>query len=432
MRHPFVLMLVLALAACGRDSAPAAPQDTKPPDWVAREWPLPSRVGAAQPDLVATRDGRVLLSWVSSVPGRRNALQFAALGDDGHWQSDARTVVVGDALMANWADVPHVMATPDGALWIHWLQKAGGGGYASDIALSRSVDGGFNWASPVKVNQDEVVAEHGFAALWPASRDTLGVAWLDGRNQASNDAAQGHAHHDKAEGTMHDAGGRTELRAAVFDRNLARSGEAVVDAMTCDCCQTELAITDKGPLLLYRDRSDAEIRDIAAVRFEDGSWSPPALVHADGWHMTACPINGPSVAAAGNTVVAAWFTAAGERPRVQLARSTDAGDSWSAPIVLDEGKAVQGRTAIALGEHQAWVLWVREDGKAQSLWLSRRTPDLSRELQRLPLATLEGRGKATGFPQLAVHDGNAYVVWTDISDGAPHLRGAIVAPATSG
>ena len=44
------------------------------------------------------------------------------------------------------------------------------------------------------------------------------------------------------------------------------------------------------------------------------------------------------------------------------------------------------------------------------------------------MAKLQGRGKATGFPQLALHNGHAYVVWTDIVDGAPHLRGAIVSP----
>ena len=442
MRLPaLVVAIALALSACGGDDAPAAATaDAKPADWVVNEWPLPSRAGAAQPNLVSTPDGRVLLSWVSSVPGRRTALLFAALGDNGRWQSEARTIVVGDALMANWADVPHIMATPDGALWVHWLQKAGGGGYAADISLSRSVDGGFNWAAPVKVNQGEVVAEHGFASLWPASRDTLGVAWLDGRNNAAptpgddagkHDAkAHAKANGDDAKTMAMPATGRTELRATVFDRNFARSGERVVDPMTCDCCQTDLAITAKGPLLLYRDRSEGEIRDIAAVRYENDAWTAPIAVNADGWHMTACPINGPSAAADGNDVIAAWFTGADERPRVQLSRSTDAGDTWSAPVVLDKGEAVQGRVAVALDDDHAWVLWVREDDKGQSLWLSRRSPDLAKELQRIEVAKLQGRGKATGFPQLATHDGNAYLVWTDIVDGAPLLKGAIVTPAS--
>jgi hypothetical protein len=427
MRTPSLLLLsCLLLAACRGEQSPMAalaPDDPTTP-WVASDWVLPSSPGSAQPNLVGTDDGRVLLTWINSVPGRRNALRFAALGDNGRWASEARTIVVGDALMANWADIPHIMATPDGALWVHWLQKAGGTGYASDISLSRSVDGGFNWAAPVKVNQDEVVAEHGFAALWPAGNDSLGIAWLDGRNNTMGEAkadAKGDAHAGMAKG-------RTELRAAIFDRAFARRDEAVVDAMTCDCCQTDLAITSKGPLLVYRDRSEGEIRDIAAVRYENDTWTDPVPVHADGWHMTACPVNGPSVAADGSDAIVAWFTAAGEQPRVLLARSGDAGDTWSAPVVLDQGEAVQGRVSVALDDDQAWVLWVREDKDGQSLWLSRRTPDFAKEQQRLQVEKQQGRGQATGFPQLALQHGNAHVVWTDVVDGAPQMRGAIVAP----
>lgn len=427
MRIPALLASCLAIAACGGDSStPSASGDDGPPQYVATEWVLPSSPGSAQPNLVATGDERLLLTWINSTPGRRNALRFAALGENGRWSSEARTIVVGDALMANWADIPHITATQDGALWVHWLQKAGGDGYAADIALSRSVDGGFNWAAPVKVNADEVVAEHGFAAMWPAGPESVGIAWLDGRNNVAAEAGTD----DKAGADDHVAmsHARTELRAAVFDRAFARSGESVVDAMTCDCCQTDLAMTAKGPLLVYRDRTEAEIRDIVAVRHQDGAWSAPQPIHADGWHMTACPVNGPSVAADDNEAIAAWFTAADDTPRVVLARSADDGDTWNPPVMLDEGEAVQGRVAVALGDDQAWALWVREDKTGQSLWLSRRSPDLTQELQRLQVAKLQGRGKATGFPQLALHNGHAYVVWTDIVDGAPHLRGAIVSP----
>ena len=54
---------------------------------------------------------------------------------------------------------------------------------AFDVLLSRSLDGGFNWSPPVLVNTDGRQAEHGFVSLWPQSRDSLGVAWLDGRNR---------------------------------------------------------------------------------------------------------------------------------------------------------------------------------------------------------------------------------------------------------
>ncbi len=429
------LLLVLAVAACHRDapapapapaaSATAAVDLAKP--WSVHDWPLPSTIGSAQPDLALTPDGRVLLSWISSLPGRRKALQFVAMADNGHWQSAPRTVAVGNSLMANWANVPHIAQTADGALWVQFMQQHGEG-HAGDVALSRSSDGGFNWSAPIAVNDDGVEAEHGFAALWPATRDSIGVAWLDGRDAAGDGMPHADSGTAAAAGAHHGEG-RTGLRAAVFDMNLRRSGESVLDPKTCDCCQSEIAATTRGPLLAYRDRSDGEVRDIVVVRNDGQAWGRPVPVHADGWVMPGCPVNGPSIAAAGDNVVVAWYTGADDRPLVQVARSTDAGDSFAAPVVLEQGAAVQGRAAVALDAHQAMVLWIREDAGGQSLWLSRRTPDLARELQRIEVAKLRGRGRATGYPQVALRDGAAYIAWTDIVDGAPQLRGAVLTPA---
>lgn len=432
MRKLAALLLPLALAACHRGApdaataagAAAAPADPAKP-YAVHEWPLPSSAGSAQPDLAATADGRLLLSWISSVEGRRNALQFVATGEDGHWQSAPRTIAVGDSLMANWANTPHIAQTADGALWVQFMQKMGDG-YAGNVALSRSVDGGFNWASPIAVNDDGVEAEHGFAALWPASRDRIGVAWLDGRDNVEGGK---HGEGSAMTGTHAMPGeGRTALRAAVFDMDLQRSGEAVVDAKTCDCCQTAIAATTRGPLLVYRDRSDKDIRDISAVRYDGKAWGKPVPVHADGWKMTGCPVNGPAVAADGNAALVAWYTEAGGKPSVRVARSEDAGDSFGAPVAIDEGEPVQGRVAIALDARQAWILWIREDAAGQSLWLSRRTPDLKREYQRLEVAKLQGRGRGTGFPKIALRGSEGYAVWTDVEGGVPHLRGVVIAP----
>jgi hypothetical protein len=81
---------------------------------------------------------------------------------------------------------------------------------------------------------------------------------------------------------------------------------------------------------------------------------------------------------------------------------------------------------VALDANQAWVLWLREDAGTQSLWVARYTPDLSRQLQRVKVATLRGRGFVTGYPQLALQAGNAYIVWTDIADGMTLLQGAVL------
>ena len=58
----------------------------------------------------------------------------------------------------------------------------------------------------------------------------------------------------------------------------------------------------------------------------------------------------------------------------------------------------------------------------------RLAPDLAREDFRLKVAAIRGRGRATGFPRMQIRDGAAWLAWTDVVDGVPQLRGAVVRP----
>lgn len=428
-RKPSVAACVATLAvawlsACGGSNTPAEPQAMAPAPGL-HAWALPAGPGAAQPDLALAPDGRLLLSWLDAQAGRRTRLQFAQFGRNGDWDV-TRTIAIGNAFFVNWADTPHILATPNGALWVQWLQKNADANLAYDAALSTSRNDGMNWTGPVRAHSDGTASEHGFAALWPAGNDRLGVAWLDGRNTAANRADAAAAKADAHD--AHGGGGPMTLRAAVFDDALAASAEVQIDASACDCCQTDAAVTSKGALLVYRGRSDAEIRDIHAVRFDGNAWGTPKPVAADNWKMPACPVNGPAVAASGNDAIVGWYTAAGGTPAVKLARSADAGDVFAAPVVVDSGQAVQGRIDVALEAGAAWALWLREDAGGQSLWLARYAPDLSRQVEKLEVAKLQGRGRGTGFPRLQLRDGNAYIAWTDIIDKATVLRGAVYVP----
>ena len=413
-----VLVATLAAASCSRDEAPATAGDSTQPGLQA--WSLPAAPGAAQPDLVTAPDGRLLLSWLDTQPGRRTRLQYAEFSPAGQWQGP-KTIAIGASFVVNWADTPHILATPDGALWVQWLQKSAEAGASYDVLLSTSRNDGMNWSEPLRPHTDGTVSEHGFVSMWPQGNDRLGIAWLDGRNMV---AAAGHAQtgHDG-----HGAGAMT-LRSAVFDGSLRTDGEVELDASVCDCCQTDAALTAKGPLLVYRDRTEDEIRDIHVTRFDGKAWSPSKPVFADQWKMPACPVNGPSVAARGDEVVVAWYTGAGDQPTVKLVRSTDAGDSFSAPLVLEQGDTVQGRVDVALDAGNAWVLWLREDDAGQSLWLARYAPDLSKQIEKVEVARLQGRGRGTGFPQLALREGKAYLVWTDVAGGTASLHGAVYTP----
>ncbi|QSX74195.1 exo-alpha-sialidase [Lysobacter arenosi] len=380
---------------------------------VAEAWSLPTGQGLWPRSRIscAHQTVRSCCPWIET-EGDGHTLKFARYGKGG-W-SEAKEIARGNDWFVNWADTPHLAVTPDGALWAHWLKKSAKAPYAYDVALVRSGDEGRTWSQPVLVNDDGTPTEHGFVSLWPASRDRLGIAWLDGRNSGG-----GHGH-GGAEGH---GGGAMTLRAALFDATLKRDGEREIDTMTCDCCQTDVALGGRGPLLVYRDRTPDEIRDIAITRLQGDAWTPAHPVHADGWKMPACPVNGPAVAADGDAAIVAWYTAAGDMPALKLARSSDAGDSFAAPLTVDQGMPVQGRVDLALDADGAWMLWMREDAGVQSLHLAHYTTDLAREQQRVEVARLQGRGRATGFAQLALGDDGAYVVWTDVVDGKPRLQG---------
>jgi hypothetical protein len=377
--------------------APAGPQLTP--------WVLPAGVPSAQPHLVQ-RDGRVYLSWIESRAGEHR-LRYAIDGGAGFGKP--REVARGRDWFVNWADFPALAVLDDGSLAAHLLVKRSDAPYAYDVRLLRSPDGAA-WSQAGLVHDDATATEHGFVSLWPAANGGLGVAWLDGRETGG-----GHGHE-------HGGGGAMTLRGAAFDTAGKRS-DARLDASTCDCCQTDVAIAARGPVLVYRDRSADEIRDIAIVRLRDGRWSPPRPVHADGWRMPACPVNGPAVAAAGDDVVVAWYTAAAGEPEIRLARSADDGVHFGDPVTVARGVAVQGRVDLAMDASAVYLSWLDEDTDGQVLRLARFARHGAVEPERVEVAALP-RGRGTGFPRLALRDGVVHAAWTDIVGGVPRVRGA--------
>jgi len=377
-----------------------------------QDWPLPSMASAAQPSLSQSPDGNLSLSWIEKTENGHR-LQFSRYQKN-RWSSPV-TISQGSNWFVNWADFPSTTALADGTLWAHNLVKSDNGTYAYDVVLYRSIDGGKHWSAPVTVHDDGTKTEHGFVSLWPWSKSELGIAWLDGRQTA------GSAGHE------HGAGGKAmSLRAAVINRSGVKRQEWALDTRTCDCCQTDSALTEKGPIVIYRDRDPNEIRDIYTTRFTQNRWQTPTPVADDHWTMPACPVNGPAIAAKGAAVWAAWYTGAGGKASVRLAYSGNSGESFGRNITVKSGPEIQGRTELATDGKNAWLLWTEEQNK-QQLILQRFDARLDKKGPPQTLAVLSGRGRATGFARMHYLNGKLYTVWTDIIAGKPVLRGAQVA-----
>ena len=250
--------------------------------------------GSQAPHL-AVADGRALLSWLEPAGAGRHALRTALREPGGAWRAPL----------------------PDGTWLAHWLRQVAAGPYAYHVALAVSRDGGGSWGAPFRPHGDLSETEHGFVSLVPWNDGAAGV-WLDGRGTAND--------------------GPMTLRFTTIAPSGVAAPDVEVDPRVCDCCQTALARTTRGLVVAYRGRADGEIRDVAVRRFEDGRWSDAILVSEDGWHYPGCPVNGPAVAARGDTVAVVWFTAAGGTPRVYAAFSTDGGAAFGPRMQVDDGR----------------------------------------------------------------------------------------------
>jgi hypothetical protein len=228
--------------------------------------------------------------------------------------------------------------------------------------------------------------------------------WIDGRSTRVQRGGAG-------------GGAALMLAAVAFDGGVGQ--EKVIDTRVCDCCHTAYALARRGPVVVYRDRSVAEIRDISIVRFVDGAWTAPRVVHDDQWHINACPVNGPSVAAADDHLAVAWFTAARDTSRLLLAVSDDGGASFARPVRLDGGDPL-GRTSVVMAASgDAWVSWLERVSNYSSE-LRLRKVARSGELSPHVVVSAPGLTYTTGFPRMTHARGVLYLTWTaSTAPGAP-------------
>jgi hypothetical protein len=196
--------------------------------------------------------------------------------------------------------------------------------------------------------------------------------------------------------------------------------ERIVDTRICDCCQAALTRTSEGLLAVYRDRTEQEVRDISVVREVNGRWTDPVPVASDGWVYRACPVNGPAVDANGREVAVAWYTEAGGGARVRLARSRDAGASFSPPVQVDDG-APLGRAELELmPDGSVLAVWLERVRDAAE-WRIKRIDPRGNVAGRWTLATVPATREA-GFARAALVGTNLYVAWTAGSGGGVRIH----------
>jgi len=346
----------------------------------------------AQPSLVSG-EGSLSLSWISSNEGNKSTLNFSQL-KEGKW-TNTQTMATGSNWFVNWADFP-AHAINENLILSSYLKKSDSGTYTYDVILSLQKLSGEKVKEDFLLNTDGVKAEHGFVSIIPNHNQGFFITWLDGRNTVDKDLDGYHK--------------PMTIRFAEITNKGDIIDESELDSATCDCCQTSIAVTNKGPVVVYRDRSDKEVRDIYIARKINGIWGVPTPIHNDGWEINGCPVNGPKVAFNSNNLAISWFTVFNEKPTVNLSFSKSNGASFGTPIKINDDDAI-GRVDVAfLNPQEVLVSYIEGDDVGTYLRIKKVSID-GKVSAPITISKIDG-GRNSGVPQLEILDNDAFIVWT--------------------
>lgn len=356
----------------------------------------------AQPNLVSS-NGTLSLSWISSKKENKASLHFSQF-KKGKWIKP-QTIANGSDWFVNWADFPAHAINEDLIITSH-LKKSASGTYTYDVILNLKKLSGEKIKENFLLNTDGVKAEHGFVSIIPNNNKGFFITWLDGRNTVEKKLD---GHHKPM-----------TIRFAEITNKGDVINESELDAAVCDCCQTSIEMTNNGPIIVYRDRSEKEVRDIYTIRNINGVWEEPNPLHNDGWIINGCPVNGPKVAVNSTNLAIAWFTVVNNNPLVNVSFSKTNGDSFGTPFKLNDHDAI-GRVDVAfLNNEEVIVSYMEVDDIGTYLRIKKVSVN-GKVSKPITISKIDG-GRNTGVPQLEVINNEIFIVWTISVEGMNQLK----------
>lgn len=376
-RRSFANVCVLIFVSYFASSCPFIPSHASTTANV-REITFPVPTQAFSPRVTATRDGRVLLTWLEAMDGRLSALRSAFLRNGA--RTPRVTIVNSQPFSRHPSESTNVVALSERNLIAYWSQKP-----PNDKSLEREVDvyfsvstnGGLSWGTPQLVNEPGTGEENSYRSAAAGDGNHAELIWLDGTNW------------------------KKQNRVRLMSRTVQPDGSAtkgtVLDEDTCTCCPTSLALTEKGLIAAYRGHTPEDIRAIEVARNVGGQWLQPRMPHADQWHFAGCPVNGPHLDTAGSRVALSWFSPSEDQPKVRLAFSEDGGLSFASALRVDEGSAIGRAQMVLLPGHSALAFWLESKSGTTRL-VGRRI----RDEERLDAVFEVAHGAGLGLSALPV------------------------------
>jgi len=355
--------------------------------------PNPSAAGSSQVNWSLAQDGSPILSWIEPQKDGSFAFRYSTYHGDGHggqWGLP-RTIAAHRRFFHHPAEMPNMTALKDGTLIAEWIEQPNEESEAEFVYVSASADG-VKWSTPAMASHDKSQAQHGLASIVAAGDHEASIFWLQ---------------------ALKGEDGPVSLMRSIIGSNGTELKEEDLDSDVCSCCPTSVARTARGLLVAYRDHTKMNIRDISIIRYENEKWTAPKNIYADNWKIDACPINAASAGAQGDKVGISWYTASGDKPRVEFVSSSDGGATFGKTMIVSTGQAY-GYTMAAVDDRGgAVVSWLERGDKGARLLV--RYVSSAGVLG--PVAQVaEGTRKDLGYPRLERAGNDVWIAWNASSN----------------
>ena len=370
---------------------------TKDIDHISTNFPGES----SEPNLHLSNSGNIYLSYISSNPDKKeSSLLFSMFDNLNYSWNKPNLIVESDKMFVNWADFPEITTDNLNGITAHYLEMSSEKKYSYDIKIVNSTDQGFNWSNPLKLHSDNTKTEHGFVSTINTKNGFLST-YLDGRqNELSN--------HDKS------IRPQMTLRGTSYNIDGNILEDLLIDDRVCDCCQTDLAITENGEsIVVYRDRSEDEVRDIYYSYKKDNKWSNTINSFNDNWEIPGCPVNGPAISTFNNTSAVVWYTFSNNNNQLKVAFSNDISNGFDTPIIVNANDPI-GRVDIELlDQNTALISYIDIIDGGAYIKLQMITSD--RNQDKLLIIDESSENRSSGFPVITLdkEKNKTIIAWTE-------------------
>jgi hypothetical protein len=371
-----------------------------------------THVGSQCSRVVKDQNGNIFLSWVEILPDTSYAFMMSSLEPINSTFPDRHMIAQGKDWFVNWADMPGIYPFTNGTFLAYWLQMSSSGTYDYDVMYSIGSPE-TQWSEPKKLHADTIPAEHGFVSVTAMGEDLM-LAWLDGRYTKENLPEDQYTH------DTHGHSGSMTLRSAIISSDGTITHRQEVDHRVCDCCQTDLAVGANGTIVVYRDRSEFEIRDIYMSTYKNGNWIEPRTIAVDDWKIYGCPVNGPAITASDSLITIAWYSEHNEESITQVKWSHDGGITYQSPMTIGDKKTL-GRVDIEIIDLTTiFASWMEGEGSKAMIkgaWID----ITNRQIGGIDIAP-NNSARKSGFPKIIQNQGHIFMSYTDALDNDTKVK----------